>query len=158
MRFVLFSVCICLFGFINGCGGPTGPVGAQSQVSGKVTNDGKPVTVNSQVIFFNKDKGLTLVGTLDSLGNYSLVAGDPKLGVPAGRYEVAIAPPVAPIVEASQASAEYQKMMMSGGAADPPKAAASADIPEKFLDPKTSGLVFEVKEGPNTYDFDLSKL
>lgn len=159
MRLVLLSICICLMGCLSGCGGgPTGPVGAQSQVNGTVTNDGKPVALNSQVIFFNKDKGLTLVGILDSLGKYSLTAGDPKLGVPAGRYEVSIAPPVAPIVEANAESPEYQKMMMSGGTAAPPTAPAASDIPEKFLDPKTSGLVFEVKEGPNTYDFDLAKL
>jgi len=124
-----------------------------------VTNDGKPVTLDSRVIFFNKDKGLTLIGVLDSLGTYSLVAGDPKLGVPAGRYEVSLAPPAPPIIEMNQSSPDYQKMMSAGGAPAPPSGASKApDIPGKFLDPKTSGLVFEVKEGPNTYNFDLSKL
>jgi hypothetical protein len=161
MRLVLLIMCACVSGFLIGCGGePTGPVGAQSQVSGTVTNNGKPVTLDSRVIFFNKDKGLTLIGVLDSLGSYSLVAGDPKLGVPAGRYEVSLAPPAPPVVEMNPASSEYQKMMTAGGSAGPPPAASKvvSDIPAKFLDPKTSGLVFEVKEGPNTYNFDLSKL
>lgn len=161
MRLVLLSMCACVMGcLISGCGSSsTAPVGVQSQVSGTVTNDGKPVTLDSRVIFFNKDKGLTLIGVLDSLGTYSLVAGDPKLGVPAGRYEVSLAPPAPPIIEMNQSSPDYQKMMSAGGAPAPPSGASKApDIPGKFLDPKTSGLVFEVKEGPNTYNFDLSKL
>ena len=160
MRLVLLSMCACVTGFLIGCGGePTGPVGAQSQVSGTVTNNGKPVSLNSQVIFFNKQKGLTLVGTLDSLGKYSLAAGDPKLGIPAGRYEVSIAPPATPVVEANPSSPDYQKLMQTPGVVKPAAASdTAADIPQKFRDPKTSGLVFEVKEGPNTYDFDLSKL
>ena len=160
MRFVLFSLCACATVFLTGCNGDSSaPQGPQSQVSGTVTNDGKHVTLNSLVVFYNKDKGLTLTGTLDSLGKYSLTAGDPKIGVPAGRYEVSISPPVPAVVEVNPAGADYQKMMQAGGDAAPPAPSnAAPDIPEKFRDAKTSGLVFEVKEGPNTYDFDLTKL
>ena len=147
--FVLFSV---------GCGGPTGPVDPQAQVSGTVTNNGKPVTLGSQVVFTNSEKGLTLTGILDSLGNYSLTPADPKIGVPAGRWEVSIKPPVAPPVEMST-GADYQKMMQGGPkSVAGSKPATAKDIPEKFNNPKTSGLVFEVKAGPNTFSFDLSKL
>ncbi len=143
----------------SGCGGPTAPVEPQAQVSGTVTNDGKPVTLDSRVVFYNKEKGLSLVGTLDSLGKYSLVPADPKIGVPAGRYEVAITPPVPAAVEVNQNSPDYAKMMQSGPADKQPQASNLApDIPEKFRDPATSKLVFEVKAGPNTYDFDLGKL
>lgn len=142
---------------VSGCGGgATGPVGPQSQVSGTVTNDGKPVTLDSQVVFFNSEKGLTLTGTLDSLGKYSLTPADPKVGVPAGRYQVSIKPPVVPVIQMDPSSTEYAKMMEGGDTAT--STPVAVDIPEKFSDPKTSGLVFEVKEGPNTYDFDLSKL
>jgi len=160
MRLVLLGLCASATVFVSGCGGSSSaPQGLQSQVSGTVINDGKPVTLNSVVVFYNKDKGLTLSGTLDSLGKYSLTAGDPKVGVPAGRYEVSITPPVPPVLEVNPAGADYQKMMQSGGVAAPTAASESApDIPEKFRDPKTSGLVFEVKEGPNIYDFDLAKL
>jgi len=121
-----------------------------------VTNDGKPVTLDSQVVFYNSEKGLTLAGTLDSLGKYSLTPADPKVGVPSGRYQVCIKPPVAAVIQMDPSSPEYAKMMQGGDSGTP--ASTAIDIPEKFSDVKTSGLVFEVKEGPNTYDFDLSKL
>ena len=157
MRFLFSSTLLILTCLIQGCGGgPTGPVGPQSQVSGTVTNNGKPVTLNSQIVFYNSEKGLTLTGTLDSLGKYSLTPADPKVGVPAGRYEVCIKPPVVPVIQMDPSSPEYAKMMQSGESVTP--ATTATDIPEKFSDAKTSGLVFEVKEGPNTYDFDLAKL
>ena len=160
MRFHLLSVVCGVMLFTAGCGGGSGgPVGPQSQVSGIVTNDGKPVTLNSLVVFFNKDKGLTLTGTLDSLGKYSLTPADPKLGVPAGRDEGSITPPVPAPVEVNQSSPDYQKMMQAGDVTNQAAPADPApDIPMRFRDPKTSKLVFEVKEGPNTYDFDLAKL
>jgi hypothetical protein len=160
MRQIMVSFCLALMAICVGCGGPTGPVGPQSQVNGTVTNNGKPVTLNSQIVFFNAENGLTLSGSLDSLGKYALTPADPKLGVPAGRYAVSILPPPTQIVEANQGSKDYAKMMQAGGATvAPPAADASApDIPEKFRDAKTSKLVFEVKEGPNTFDLDLSKL
>lgn len=163
MRLVLLNICACLLIFSSGCdgGGSTEPEGPQSQVSGTVTNAGKAVTRDSLVVFYNKEKGLTLTGTLDSLGKYSLTAADPKVGVPAGRYEVAVRPPVPVVVAVDPSSDEYKKMMMQGGgekSLDQSKPATAADIPEKFNDAKTSGLVFEVKAGPNTFDMDLSKL
>lgn len=144
-----------------GCGGgPSGPTDPQAEVSGSVMNNGKPVTLDSRVVFFNEEKGLTLTGKVDSLGKYTLSAGDPKIGIPAGRYTVSITPPVAAVVEVNQGSQDYMKMMQASGAkAAPPKAENTApDIPEKFRDPKTSKLVFEIKPGANTFDFDLSKL
>lgn len=160
MRSPLLTAIFVGLSCFAGCGGPTGPVGPQAQVSGTVTNDGKPVTLNSQVVFYNAEKGLTLSGTLDSLGKYSLTAADPKIGVPAGRYDVTLLPPAAPVVEMNQSSADYKKMMQAGGAgAAPARPNESApDIPEKFRDAKTSKLVFEIKEGANTFDLDLSKL
>ena len=93
------------------------------------------------------------------MGKYSLTAADPKVGVPAGRWEVAVKPPVAAVKEMSNTE-DYKKMMQGGGpqSVAESKPATAADIPEKFNDPTTSGLVFEVKAGPNTFDFDLSKL
>lgn len=150
------TLLMCL-AVVAGCGEKAPELGPQAQVSGSVTNDGKPVTLNCQVVFFSSKAGLTLTGTVDSLGKYSLFPADPKVGVPVGRYTVAIMPPVVAAVPADPSSPEYQKMMESGGA---PEADAdrAPDVPEKFRDPKTSGLEFEIKEGPNTFDFDLSKL
>jgi len=160
MRFLDSVLLCCLVGFVAGCGGPSGPTDPQAQVSGKVTNDGKPVTLDSRVVFFNAEKGLTLTGAIDSLGNYSLSPADPKIGVPAGRYTVTIMPPVAAVVEVNQSSEDYKKMMMTGGAATTAQTASNtaSDIPEKFRDAKTSKLVFEIKAGANTFDMDLAKL
>ena len=159
MRFNLLYALLALVLIPVGCGGPTGPVDPQAQVSGTVTNNGKPVTLGSMVVFYNSDKGLTLTGLLDSLGKYSLTAADPKVGVPAGRWAVSVKPPTTPVLEMGN-SADYTKMMQGGGAKSvaASKPATASDIPEKFTDPKTSGLIFEVKAGANDFSFDLSKL
>ena len=158
MRLPILSGLCGLVLIAVGCGGPTGPVDPQAQVTGTVTNNGKPVTLGSLVVFYNAEKGLTLTGTLDSLGNYSLTPADPKIGVPAGRWEVSLKPPVEPPIEMST-GADYMKMMQGGAKSTAgSKPATAKDIPEKFNSPKTSGLVFEVKAGPNTFNLDLSKL
>lgn len=159
MRFPLLYALLSLVLVSVGCGGPTGPVDPQAQVSGTVTNNGKPVTLGSMVVFYNSEKGLTLTGLLDSLGKYSLTAADPKVGVPAGRWAVSVKPPAVPVTEMSN-SADYMKTMQGGGAKSiaASKPGTASDIPEKFTDPKTSGLIFEVKAGANDFSFDLSKL
>jgi hypothetical protein len=159
MRVPFLSALCGLVLFSVGCGGPVGPVDPQAQVSGTVTNNGKPVTLGSMVVFYNSEKGLTLTGLLDSLGKYSLTAADPKIGVPAGRWAVSVKAPTTPVLEMGN-SADYTKMMQGGGAKSvaASKPATASDIPEKFTDAKTSGLVFEVKAGANDFSFDLSKL
>lgn len=145
-------------GLLCGCGGgPQAKVPDASQqatISGKVTLDGTaPAGLDSTVVFYCTEKGATAGGKLDALGNYSVKAADPSVGVPAGRYQVMVNPPPAPTVDMS--SEEYKKRMMSGGGA--PEAPKS-DIPAKFNTYATSNIVLEIKPGANTIDLDLSKL
>ncbi len=146
----------------NGCGGgkPKPDASAMATISGSVTNNGKPVTQNSSIVFSCSEKGATAAGTIDSLGKFSLKEADPSIGIPAGRYQVLIRPPEPPPV--TTGSAEYEKMMKGGMPADitqVPKAEQLApDIPSQFYTFATSGLEVEVKPGPNTFDFDLAKL
>lgn len=130
------------------------PVGEQAKISGSVMNDGKPLPANCEVVFFNKDKNATLGAKLDATGKFSLAVADPKIGIPVGRYQVAIRPPATPTVQPS--SADYAKMMQSGGAKPEDKSASV--ISEKFHAFETSKLEFDVKAGPNEFNMDLSKL
>jgi hypothetical protein len=153
----LCGLMLCLV--ISACSEESaGPTGEQASVSGKVTFDGTPVTVNSSVVFNSLDPAVTAAGEIDSQGNYTLRAANPEVGIPVGRYRVMIRPPTpAPVTDAVD-TAEYQKMMQTGGSATPPQVEAPKDIPAKFSSFDSSGIVLELKPGPNTFDFDLAKL
>ncbi len=144
---------VILSGLLAGCGGgSSAPKEAQATISGKVTYDGKPITLDSAVVFYCKDKAATAAGKVDSLGSYSLTGSIPSVGIPAGRYQVMIQPPTAPPPVVG--SEEYKQAMMGKA----PKKEAPKDIPAKFHALESSKIVLEVKEGANTFDFDLSKL
>jgi len=132
---------------------PSTPAAERAQVSGSVTYDGKPVPLDSSVTFYCKAKDATASGKVDTLGHYSLSPAVESKGIPAGRYEVMIRPPEA---EAPPVGSEqYTKIMMSGKGTAPPEV---KEIPKQFHTLATSGIVLEVKPGPNTFDFDLAKL
>jgi len=141
----------------SGCGGDgsaSKPREAQAQVAGAVTNDGKPITLDSVVSFYSKDKGVLATGKVDTLGNYSLVPNDSKVGIPAGRYYVSIRPPA--VTAPSVGSEDYKKLMMQNKsvvATDAP-----TEIPLKFQTFDSSKIILEIKEGANKFDFDLAKL
>lgn len=148
---------LLLASLLAGCGkGKPTPQGDQAQISGSVSLDGKPIPVDSSVIFYCKEKAATAAGKVDSLGNYSLTGGDPAKGIPVGRYVVTVRPPEAAPVTTD--SSDYNARMMSGGAAAKPKAAATGGIPTAFLTMDTSPIVVEVKAGPNTFELPLDKL
>lgn len=151
------SVCSLLLLFVaSGCTGAKAPTGDQASVSGSVTVDGKPITVDSSVVFYSKDGGSTAAGMIDSLGKFSLKGGDPSKGIPPGRYAVMVRPPEKAAVQPG--TDEYKKAMMAGMQSPKGTAAPPSDIPAQFMAFETSGLVVEVKTGPNTFDFALDKL
>lgn len=128
------------------------PEGERAKVSGSVTFDGKPVPLDSNVIFYNKEKAATAAGKVDTLGNYTLSPAVEKVGIPVGRYQVMIAPPRPEA--AAVGSPDYAKAMMQGAQ----KVISPKEIPEKFHAFETSGIVLEIKAGDNKFDFDLAKL
>jgi hypothetical protein len=135
-----------------GCEKEALPTDPQASISGSVTYDGKPITLDSDIVFHCKDKGATAAGKIDSLGKFTLAPGMKSIGIPAGRYQIMIRPPELPAPAVG--TEEYEKWM-SGKTTklDPPK-----DVPKQFHLFDTNDLVVEVKSGPNTFDFDLAKL
>lgn len=137
----------------TGCGEreakPTDP---QASVSGSITNNGANVTPESSVVFFCKEKNATAAGLVDSLGKFALKPGVGSIGIPAGRYQVAIRPPDPPAP--ALGTKEYEDFM-SGKVKRPEPA---KDIPAVFGAFDSSGISVEVKSGENNFDFDLAKL
>jgi len=142
--------------FAVGCGSESAekvtPESERATVSGSVTNDGKPVTADSVIVFSCPDLNVTASGKLDSLGKFSLRPASANTGIPVGRYEVMIrGPEPAALMPGTQ---EYQdRMMGKTKAPEPPK-----DIPQNFTAFSTSGIALEIKPGQNTFDLDLAKL
>jgi hypothetical protein len=151
-------VAACALVACSGCGsgGPGAPKGPQASVSGSLTNDGKPIKLDSSVVFYCPEAAATAAGKVDALGKFSLNAANPAIGVPAGRYQVMVRPPEPPPMPAGNTDA-YKNMMMAGGNTDK-KPERPSEIPEKFQTLESSTLVLEVKAGPNTFDIDLAKL
>jgi hypothetical protein len=111
-----------------GCGGgpPTG------SVSGKVTQDGVPLTAGL-VLFSNEEKGVGAGAELDTSGTYQIES------IETGEYQVAVQPPPAPPPHEMEQAA----------------VAPRTNIPKKYQDPKTSGLTATVQEGANSAHFGL---
>jgi len=128
MRWGLLAGLVVAACWAAGCaGGP--PTGS---VSGKVTCNGAPLSAGV-VLFSNPQTGVGASAALDASGTYTIKS------IPTGQYQVAIQPPPPPAPhEMQQASA-----------------APRASIPQKYQDPKKSGLTATVKEGANTQDFAL---
>ena len=111
-----------------GCGGgePSG------SVSGKVTYNGEPLTTGG-VLFVNRDTGVGASAQLDASGNYRV------LSLRTGEYQVAIQGPRAPSPAEVAKGAQLEK----------------PDVPDKYLDPQTSGLSATITAGENSVDFTL---
>jgi hypothetical protein len=119
-----------LAALVGGCGG-NGPT---TEVSGKVTYEGKSVT--SGLINFMPDQGRPLGGGIQPDGTYSFEA-------PPGNYQVRIDAP-APLPE--------------GYKEGDPLPNAPRLVPEKFANYGSSGLTATVTdEGGQTIDFNLSQ-
>ena len=114
--------------WLAGCaGGP--PTGS---VSGKVTCNGAPLSAGV-VLFSNPQTGVGASAGLDTSGAYRIES------IQTGQYQVAIQPPPPPAPHEMEQAA----------------AAPRSSVPQKYQDPKTSGLTATVNEGPNTRDFAL---
>lgn len=140
----------------GGCG-PGGP--RLYKAVGTVTYKEKPVE-NAIVNFYYED-GNAASGVTDAAGKFELgYLGRPG-GAAAGKCTVSVVPAApapsgspAPAgkMELSKMSPEEQKKMATIAnpqSAVPPPASASATLPAKYGDPKTSGLQFEVQANNN---------
>lgn len=142
---------ICLCVLLSGCSKDEVKVPPLHPVTGRVTYQGKPVP-GATVTFIadakpaeakskSKDEPLwpaRCVGEADDDGNYALAWDDFHIGAPEGTYKVAIT-----------ATAPFQE----GDDTDAPRPNA---IPDRFGNPKTSGLTAKVESGENVVDFELT--
>lgn len=135
------------FLWILGCGGGNGlPSGGKGTVSGKVTYNGQPVPQGCIVSFIGPN-GITGTGVTDGSGAYRISMRDGK-NVLAGGYRVSVSPPPpAPISDE-----EAMKLSMAGK----PTVEAVKEVPQKYRNPESSPLTFEVMEGANTFDIALT--
>ncbi len=145
MRFGTLAALVCCSLVLVGCGGGAGKAKPTGSVTGKVTLNGTPLA-NGTVVFFAAKAGDTAAGVLKSDGSYSLMYMK-GFSVPAGDYRVAVTPgtpdTTAPDpTDLMKAPEKYE--------------VKPSDIPEKFRNPDTSGLIAVVKEGSNNNtNFDL---
>ncbi len=153
--------CAISLSLVWGCQSPPPPrpKTEQAQISGTVTVDGKPIPANCDVVFSHKSEGVTLAAKSDTLGKFSLTAMDPRIGIPAGTYQVAVRPPSAPAVDLKPGTPEYEAFMTNKQSGPGQKSEADlADvIPAKYHQHDTSGLVVEAKAGSNEVKLELSK-
>ena len=123
---LLMGLLTCTYCWI-GCSGRA-PSGS---VSGKVTYKGKPVT-SGGVLFVNLTTGIGASAELGATGAYNVMS------LRTGEYQVALqtlAPPPGKMAEGVQLK--------------------KPNVPDKYLDPQTSGLTATITEGMNSVDFTL---
>jgi hypothetical protein len=118
------------------CGG-SGP--EMARVTGKVSYQGKPV-IKGSVVFVGTGNNRNATGQLDSNGFYKLqteTAGD---GAELGNYQVTIY--------------AHDEKILQYTPTVPVK--VERRTPEKYENPKTSGLKATVKRGSNEFNFELT--
>ena len=130
----LMAAMVLLFGAM-GCGAKRYPV------HGKVTYaDGKPLT-EGMVVFESQGEGqeklITARGQIQADGSYELGTSRPGDGVLAGKYRALVAPRFDP------------------NAIDKPSRPPPLD--PRFMNFKSSGLEFEVKDGPNDFPIVVTR-
>ncbi|HIE95479.1 MAG TPA: hypothetical protein EYQ63_00355 [Fuerstia sp.] len=138
VRFTAVWAAFCLLPVLFlGCGGGGGKdLGPTGEVEGTVTLDGEPLAEGS-VALYDQNSGNTGGGELGPGGKFKFT-----VPVPVGTYQVSFQPPDAPPPEDADADE---------------LANANATIPEGYQSGETSEIVADVKEGPNTFTFELMK-
>lgn len=130
------ALCL-LFSLLPGCGGSGGKdVGPTGEVEGTVTLDGDPLTDGS-VAFYDESTGNSGGGELGPGGTFKF-----DVPIPVGSYLVSFQPPPPP-----QPDDKDSGML----------ARVESNIPAGYQAGETSNVIAEVKEGPNTFTFELKK-
>jgi len=120
--------------WMSGCGNSSEyPVGA---ITGRVTYEGQPVQ-QGLVTFYSSELGEGISEEIKEDGRYAT-----QTPLRTGSYVVTVLPPDEPPPTEDTPVATI---------------APVKDIPEKYRDPKKSGLTIVVKEGENTFDIAMTK-
>ena len=131
-----------------GCGTNFGPMGA---IYGKLTLNGEVQPEGTKVIFMHPTNGHAGFGLTDASGNYRIEwrkEGNSFDGLPVGNYQVMIVP--ADSVDVEDLSADE---MLDGGASTEK---LKSVIPAKYMRAATSGLEYDIVEGENIVDLELT--
>lgn len=133
---------------IMGCGGHDfGPTG---KITGKLTMAGKPLAAGTAVSFMQMEKGFLAFGLTDAEGKFEVKSWN-NGAMPVGKYKVMLAPAAAqPARDPKTISAE--EAFENPELLDP---TSNTDFPKKYRDTSTSGLEYDIKEGPNDIQIDL---
>ncbi len=132
MRLCVFAIAGLL---LIGCG----PSRAKLYpVSGRVTFQGKPVAAG-MIRFSDPQAGIDMLARIGGDGGYDVVM-DRGRGLPAGSYQVAVMPPLAPVQIGPIKSHQPRQFL---------------DIPAKYRRPSSSGLTFTVQPGLGNFDVDM---
>jgi hypothetical protein len=158
-KYFVIIICLCFAGLF-GCK-PSNPYGTVP-VRGNITMDGQAIqgiTVTFKPVSGN---GVSAYGLTDEQGNYVLTTGGAPFGTGAmpGEYHVTMSKIVNNKPQLSVD--EYNALTASG--ISPPNTPnipnqITHQIPEKYLQPETSGLepVHVQTKSSNVFDFSLSK-
>lgn len=153
-----FITILLLLGFVilSGCK-PSNPYGTVP-VRGNITVDGKAVQGITVTFRSVSGNGVSAYGLTDNQGNYVLTTGGAPFGTGAvpGKYHVMMSKITND--EPQLTLDEYNTLVASGKPrADKPPDKATNQIPEKYLQPETSGLepVDVQTKGTNVFDFKL---
>ena len=129
-----------------GCSGGV-DYGPSGTAAGKLTMGKKPLKPGTQVVFMHPEKGYASFGTTDAEGNFKITSfNDGQL--PIGKYQVMIQ---APAGEDPDSKTAEEMMAPQTGEL------SQAEFPFKYRQTSTSGLEYEVKTGPNSFEIDLVK-
>jgi len=142
-----YTICLALVG---GCArGDRSPLG---DVTGSVTYQGQPLqsgTIVFEVSGARPANGKIVAGKIAEVTTY-----DPDDGVPVGQARIAVF-----ATEPAGSSAPAAAPPDPGGGMPPAEDYMGADarslIPERYNDPATSGLTWEIKPGDNVVTLEL---
>ena len=136
--------------FLSGCGGD--PVG---YVSGKVilATDDDPEGL--YVTFINTGTGIAGTALVDADGNYRLTyKGDEA--IPVGVFTISVKAHDAEMSD--EEFGKYMSLPLHKKMEVRKQRLSKGDlVPKKYHDPSTSGLSYEITQGCQTYDIDVSE-
>ncbi|NOX54499.1 MAG: DUF4198 domain-containing protein [Planctomycetes bacterium] len=159
LRFLVSGVVALV---LVGCSGEQRPTVETEYVEGIVTLDGKPVA-GATVTFVpvNKGQGMSATGRTDEQGKYTLtavggpggVAGEPGAGTVPGEYYVGVVKTESS-GEEIQEEQDGQEVEESGPKPEEPT--IKHIVPQKYNNPRESGIKVTVKKGKNVIPIELS--
>jgi hypothetical protein len=147
LRFWYFSAAVLAI-TVSGCGSDRPPLGI---VAGEVTFEGKPISEGAiifEVAGSRSASGKIVDGKITEVTTYD--SGD---GVPVGLARIAVH---ASAVKTAEANAELAHPGdLPSNDLDSYMGVAKSLIPDRYNDPSSSGLTFQIERGTNSVTIDL---